>query len=596
MSPASQTRSLLSGNEAIARGAWEAGVTVATGYPGTPSTEILESASRFKDDIYCEWSPNEKVALEVAAGACLAGARAIVTMKHVGLNVAADPLMTLSYIGTVGGLVVCVADDPGMHSSQNEQDTRHYARLGKMPILEPSDSQQAKDFVALGLEISERHATPVILRSTTRVSHSSAAVTLGERAVRGPLGGFVKNPQRFVPIPLYGRPMRVKLEQRLAAMASEVNTSPANAIEWGDRSLGVIAEGIAYQYVRELAPRASVLRIGWGWPFPDELIREFAAGVEKVLVVEELDPILEEHIRSLGIACEGKSVVPGIGELSPDRLANALGNGSKKPAPSRGASPDPAATDGLPARPPVLCPACPHRGIFYALGKFDVVVTGDIGCYSLGVFPPLKRLDTILCMGAGVSMAHGMQKAGEKRKVVGIVGDSTFFHSGITGLLDIGYNKGASTIIVVDNRTTAMTGHQEHPGTGRTLMSEETISASIEAFGRACGIRNVATVDPYDIKPTVEAIRTAVESEEPWLIVARSPCPLYTKKAPGKPRRVNQELCKKCKLCLRLGCPAIEWVNDEIRVNELLCGGCAMCEKTCKEGALQVAGGECREF
>jgi len=596
MSPASQARSLLSGNEAIARGAWEAGVTVATGYPGTPSTEILEFASRYKEDIYCEWSPNEKVALEVAAGASLSGARVIVTMKHVGLNVAADPLMTLSYIGTVGGLVVCVADDPGMHSSQNEQDTRHYARLGKIPILEPADSEQARDFVLLGMEISEKHSTPVILRSTTRVSHSSGAVTLGQRANRPPLAGFVKDPTRFVPIPLYGRPMRVKVEERLANMKAEVSSSPANAIEWGDRSIGIIAEGIAYQYVRELAPQASVLRIGWVWPFPDDLIREFAAGVKKVLVVEELDPILEEHVRSLGITCEGKSVVPAIGELSPDRLVGALGNHAESaPAAAKEPAADDATTQGIPARPPVLCPACPHRGIFYALGKFDVVVTGDIGCYSLGVFPPLKRIDTILCMGAGISMAHGMQKAGEKRKVVGIVGDSTFFHSGITGLLDIAYNKGASTIIVVDNRTTAMTGHQEHPGTGRTLLGEETTSASIETFGRACGIKNVATVDPYDIKPTVEVIRKAVESDEPWLIVARSPCPLSMKKNPGEPRRVNQELCRKCKLCLRLGCPAIEWVNDEIRVNELLCGGCAMCEKTCKEGAFRLASGACHE-
>ena len=591
MSHALQTRSLLSGNEAIARGAWEAGVTVATGYPGTPSTEILESISRYRDDIYCEWSPNEKVALEVAAGASLAGARCIVTMKHVGLNVAADPLMTLAYIGTVGGLVVCVADDPGMHSSQNEQDTRHYARLGKMPILEPSDSQEALDFLKLGLEISEKYSTPVILRSTTRVSHSSGAVSLGQREARGELKGFQKNPQRFVPIPLYGKPMRQKLEERLAALSAEVNGSPANRIEWGDRSLGIVAEGIAYQYVRELAPDASVLKIGWVWPFPDEIIREFAAGVKRLLVVEELDPILEEHVRSLGFACDGRNRVPGIGELSSDRLAPVLE--MKASAPARAA--DPSATDGLPARPPVLCPACPHRGIFYALGKFDVAVTGDIGCYSLGVFPPLKRIDTILCMGAGISMAHGMQKAGEKRKVVGIVGDSTFFHSGITGLLDIAYNKGASTIIVVDNRTTAMTGHQEHPGTGRTLHGEDTISAKVEEFGRACGISNIATVDPYDITATVEVVRKAVKSDQPWLIVARSPCPLYMKKNPGSPRKVNQELCRKCKLCLKLGCPAIEWVNDEIRVNELLCGGCAMCEKTCKEGAFQMASGECHE-
>ena len=595
MSQTKPPRALLSGNEAIARGAWEAGVTVATGYPGTPSTEILESARAFANDIYCEWSPNEKVALEVAAGACLAGARTIVTMKHVGLNVAADPLMTLAYIGTVGGLAICVADDPGMHSSQNEQDTRHYARFGKVPILEPSDSQEAKDFVALAMQISETHSTPVLLRSTTRVSHSSGAVALGERRPTAPLQGFQKNPQRFVPIPLYGRPMRVRLEERLAALAAAANTSPANRIEWGDRSLGIIAEGIAYQYVRELAPDASVLKIGWVWPFPDELIREFAAGVRRLLIVEELDPILEEHVRSLGIACEGRSLVPGIGELSSDRLAAALGKSA--PASFK-------IDADLPARPPVLCPACPHRGIFSALGKFDVVVTGDIGCYSLGVFPPLKRIDTILCMGGGISMAHGMQKADEKSgdtsrtlpKVVGIVGDSTFFHSGITGLLDIAYNKGAATIIVVDNRITAMTGHQDHPGTGRTLMGEDTISASVEDFGRACGIKNIATVDPYDLKESIETIGKALGSDEPWLIVARSPCPLHARKSVGPARRVDQELCKKCKACLRLGCPAIEWANDEIRVNELLCGGCTLCEQVCKEGAIAIAAaGACHE-
>ena len=596
MSHTKPSRALLSGNEAIARGAWEAGVTVATGYPGTPSTEILESARAYADDIYCEWSPNEKVALEVAAGACLTGARTIVTMKHVGLNVAADPLMTLAYIGTVGGLVVCVADDPGMHSSQNEQDTRHYARFGKVPILEPSDSQEAKDFVKLALEISETYTTPVLLRSTTRVSHSSGAVTLGERRPTVHIPGFQKNPQKFVPIPLYGRPMRARLEERLAALAVAANTSPTNRIEWGDRSQGIIAEGIAYQYVRELAPEASVLKIGWVWPFPDELLLTFAAGVRRLLIVEELDPILEEHVRSLGIACEGRSLVPGIGELSSDRLAAALG----KSVPTASFKTD----ADLPARPPVLCPACPHRGIFSALGKFDVVVTGDIGCYSLGVFPPLKRIDTILCMGAGISMAHGMQKADEKRtdksralpRAVGIVGDSTFFHSGITGLLDIAYNKGAATIIVVDNRITAMTGHQEHPGTGRTLQGEDTITATVEDFGRACGIKNIATVDPYDLKEATETIRKALESEEPWLIVARSPCPLYTKKSVGPARRVDKELCKKCKACLRLGCPAIEWANDEIRVNELLCGGCTLCEQVCKEGAIAIAAaGACHE-
>jgi indolepyruvate ferredoxin oxidoreductase alpha subunit len=611
MSQLTATRTLLSGNEAIARGAWEAGVTVATGYPGTPSTEILEAARAYKADIYCEWSPNEKVALEVAAGASLAGARTIVTMKHVGLNVAADPLMTLSYIGTVGGLVIIVADDPGMHSSQNEQDTRHYARFAKIPILEPSDSQEAMDFLALGLEISEQHSTPVILRSTTRVSHSSGAVTLGERREPPQAKGFQKNPQRFVPIPMNARPMRVRVEERTAALLAAANSSAANRIEWGERSLGIIAEGIAYQYVRELAPEASVLKVGWVWPFPDERIREFAAGVKRLLIVEELDDILEEHIRALGIPCEGRrpgpwshrEAVPGIGELSPDRLAPVLGNGGGKPEPSSSA---PASAAALPARPPVLCPACPHRGIFYALGKFKVVVAGDIGCYALGVLPPLKRLDTILCMGAGVSMAHGMQVVESRRgapaetekardRIVGMVGDSTFFHSGITGLLDIVYNKGAAVIIVVDNRTTAMTGHQEHPGTGRTLMGEPTISASVEEFGRACGMKNVATVDPYDLEATVEALRRALDSNEPWLIVSRSPCPLYTKEPVGPARRVNQELCRKCKLCLKLGCPAIEYVNDQIHVNEILCGGCALCEKVCKDGAVEVAKGACNE-
>jgi len=591
MNHAQSSRVLLSGNEAIARGAWEAGVTVATGYPGTPSTEILEAARSYKADMYCEWAPNEKVALEVAAGACLAGARSLVTMKHVGLNVAADPLMTLAYVGAVGGIVICVADDPGMHSSQNEQDTRHYARFAKVPILEPSDSQEAKDFVALGMEISEQHRTPVLLRSTTRVSHSSSVVSLGDRGPARPFIGFQKDPHRFVPIPLYGREMRLRVEDRVGALAAAASASPANRIEWGDRSLGIIAEGIAYQYVRELLPEASVLKIGWVWPFPDELIRQFAAGVQRLLIVEELDTILEEHVRSMGIACEGHPRVPHVGELSSDRLMKALG-----------VLPSPVSVrviDDLPARPPVLCPACPHRGIFYALGKFDVTVTGDIGCYSLGVFPPLKRIDTILCMGAGISMAHGMLKAGEgrptdgspQRKVVGIVGDSTFFHSGITGLLDIAYNKSAAVIIVVDNRTTAMTGHQEHPGTGRTLMGEDTISARIEDFGQACGIKNVATVDPYDLKNTTEVLRTALASDQAWLIVTRAACPLSAKKNPGSPRRVNQELCKKCKACLRLGCPAIEWANDEIHVNEMLCGGCALCEKVCKENA----SGECHE-
>ncbi len=575
---------LLSGNEAIARGAFEAGVTVASGYPGTPSTEILEALVAHRDKVYCEWAPNEKVALEVAAGACLAGARCLVTMKHVGLNVAADPLMTLAYIGTVGGLVICVGDDPGMHSSQNEQDTRHFARFAKVPIFEPSDSQEAKDFTTLAFEISERFTTPVILRTTTRVSHSRSLVTLGERQETGRAIKFEKDPPRFVPIPLWGRVMRTKLEDRLGKLRELAENCAANHVEWSDRKLGIITGSISYQYVREIFPDASVLKLGLSFPFPDALIREFAAGVEQVLVVEELDDILEEHIRSLGIACKGRQFVPGIGELSPGRLAQAKaameGKSFSIPAP-------PAQAADLPARPPVLCPGCPHRSVFYALAQHDVIVTGDIGCYSLGVFKPLSRIDTILCMGGGITLAHGMDKAGEKRKIVGIVGDSTFFHSGLTGLLNIVYNRGVSTIIVVDNRTTAMTGHQDHPGTGRTLMGETTVAASIEELARACGVKRVRTVNPYDLHATQQAITEELNASEPSLIVSSAPCVLREKKRPGPQRKINSEVCKKCGLCLKLGCPAAEGAKGAAPViNEVLCAGCGMCEQVCKFGAV----------
>jgi len=577
---------LLSGNEAIARGIYEAGVTVATGYPGTPSTEILEAVSRHKDEIYCEWSPNEKVAFEVAAGAALAGARAICTMKHVGLNVAADPLMTLSYIGTVGGFVACVADDPGQHSSQNEQDTRHYARFAKIPVFEPADSQEAKELVGLALEISERFDTPAILRTTTRVSHSRGLVELAERrGVR--TAAFERNPPRYVPIPIWGRKMRVKVEERLARLAEEASRSPANRIEWRDRALGVVAVGIAYSYVREVFPEASVLKLSWCYPFPDALLKEFAAGVERVLVVEELDDIVEEHLRSLGVACQGKGPVPRIGELSTDRLRETRARLEGRD-PEAGRAPQVPEAADLPGRPPVLCPGCPHRGVFHGLAKRDVVVTGDIGCYSLGVFPPLNRTDTILCMGAGVTMAHGMDKAGEPRKVVGIVGDSTFFHSGITGLLDVAYNRGSSTIIVVDNRTTAMTGHQDHPGTGRTLMGEATVEASIEAIGRACGIKRVATVDPYDLKNTAKVLAEEIDAEEPSLVVSRAPCPLHTRSRLGPPRFIDPEVCVQCGNCVKLGCPAIESDEESVRINELLCSGCGMCEQVCKLDAISV--------
>ena len=575
----------MSGNEAIARGAYEARVGVAAGYPGTPSTEILEAVVEYKPDIYCEWAPNEKVAFEIAAGACLTGARAMTTMKHVGLNVAADPLMTLAYVGVVGGMVICVADDPGMHSSQNEQDTRQYARFAKIPVLEPSDSQEAKDFFKAGIEISETYRTPVILRTTTRVSHSRGIVTLEERASQAPVVQFKKNPQMFVPIPAWGRPMRVRLEERLRHLREEAEKSPLNRIEWRSRDLGIIAAGIAYQSVREVFPEASVLKMGWSYPFPDKLFREFSSGVKQLLIVEELDDFIEEHIKSMGIACEGRKYVPGIGELSPTVLAASRAKMEGKVVQEIVKT---RFDVDLPTRPPVLCPGCPHRGVFAALGKFDVIVTGDIGCYSLGVAPPLSRMDTILCMGGGVTLAHGMQKAGEKKKVVGMVGDSTFFHSGITGMLNIAYNKSLTTTIVVDNRTTAMTGHQDHPGTGKTLMGEATISASIEELGRACGMKRVFTINPYELDSTIKVLKECLEADEPSLIVSRAPCPLDTREQPGETRHIDTDLCKECKLCLKLGCPALEWTGDTIQINEYQCGGCGLCDQVCKFNAIEV--------
>jgi indolepyruvate ferredoxin oxidoreductase alpha subunit len=603
-------KTLLSGNEAIARGAYEAGVTLAAGYPGTPSTEILENvAEKYKDVIYAEWAPNEKVAFEVAAGACFTGARVITTMKHVGLNVAADPLMTLSYLGVVGGFVAVVADDPGMHSSQNEQDTRHFARFAKIPILEPSDSEEAKEFLKLAMQISEEFNTPVILRSTTRVSHSRSLVEEKPRQETGREIKFVKDPPRFVPIPLWARQMRVRVEERLNRLA-EIPLPAANKIIWNDKKLGIVTSGIACQYAREVFPNASVLKIGMPFPFPDALIKEFAAGVEKLVVIEELEDFLEEHIKALGIPCEGKSIIPKIGELSPDILLERkeiVGNGKWEVGSKEGVveseknvNPLLPTLPPLPGRPPVLCPGCPHRGIFYSLGRLDVVVTGDIGCYSLGVFPPLSRLDTILCMGGGISMAHGMDKAQKsrkcseteltgKQKIVGMVGDSTFFHSGITGLLDIAYNKGSSTIIVVDNRITAMTGHQDNPGSGKTLMGETTNEASIEEIGRACGIKNIRTLDPRDIKTAIATLKEATDSPEPWLIVSKAPCPLHLRKALGPPLHVNEATCKKCGACLKLGCPGLEKIEaNKVRINELLCAGCEQCKNICPAKAIGV--------
>ena len=578
-------RLLLTGNEAIARGAWEGGVTAAFGYPGTPSTEILENLVKY-DGVYCEWSPNEKVALEAAAGASIAGARCIVTMKLVGLNVAADPLMTLSYVGVRGGLVVCVADDPGQHSSQTEQDTRHYARLAKIPVLDPADAVDARAFMLEAFELSEKYGCPVILRTTTCVGHSRALVECGEARPRN-VTEFRKEPSRFVPLPLWGRKLRVKVEERMDAQSADASshTTLNRVIPGTGNDLGIITCGITALYCRELMPEAPVLKLGWPWPFPDALIRDFAASVNRLVVIEEGDPILEEHVRSLGIACSGKSdVVPRCGELTPDRIfeirEKLRGTNGELPKPFPQA-------DGLPMRPPVFCPGCPHRALFYALTKFDVIVTGDIGCYSLAVFPPLERTDVLICMGGGFTLAHGLDKAGEKKKVVGVLGDSTFFHSGITGLLDVVYNGGTSTLIVVDNSSTAMTGHQDHPGTGRTISGAPAPAASIEAIARACGMKRVTVCDPFDQERLHEVLAEEIAADEPSLIISKAPCPLQIRRRLGPVRAIDAGKCKKCRACLKCGCPAIVVGQDgRPSIDPLLCSGCRLCESVCKFGAI----------
>ena len=587
-------KTLLTGNEAVARGAWEAGVSAAFGYPGTPSTEILENLVKCKNDVYLEWSPNEKVAFEAATGASYAGARVIVTMKHVGLNVAADPLMTLSYVGSEGGMLICVADDPGQHSSQNEQDSRHFARFAKIPVLEPADSDEALRFMRYGFELSEKYKPAGMIRLTTRVSQSRSLVETGERTAPN-AANFERNPARFCPLPVWGREMRKRVETRLESLRAEAETSPLNRIEPGDKKLGIIAEGLAYGYVKEVFPEAAVLKLGFAWPYPDALIRKFASSVDRLVVIEENEEILEEHVRAMGIDCVGRDMISGVGELSVpkllalrDRLAESLaGTQANTPAPYVLPMPSPEAAD-LPARPPVLCPGCPHRGLFFALTKHDVIVTGDIGCYSLAVFPPLSRTDTILCMGGGFSVAQGIDKAGEKKRVVGVVGDSTFFHSGITGLLDVVYNKGKSVLVVLDNRTTAMTGHQDHPGTGATLMGEATTAVSIEEVGRACGMKRVTTVNPYNLKETGKAVAEALASDETSLIVTRAPCPLRTKKPVSSQRVIDQGKCKSCLACVKLGCPAIEVTEkgQKPAINAEICAGCNLCQQTCAFGAI----------
>ena len=513
-------KKLLLANEAIALGAWEAGCRVATAYPGTPSTEIMEAMARNHRDVKSQWSSNEKVALEVAMGAAVAGARALAAMKHVGLNVAADPLFTVSYAGVKGGLVIINADDPNAWSSQNEQDNRHYARAAKLPMLEPSNSQEAKDFTKLAFEISEEFDRPVIVRITTRVAHSQGVVEIGRRE-EVPLKEYSRMPQKHVMIPAHARPRHFFIEEMLNKLKDYSNRSEINRIEWAGRKRGIIADGVAYQYVKEVCPEDSVLKIGMVWPLPDALIREFAQGVDEVFVVEELDPFIEDYIKAMGIRVTGKEIIPICGELTPDIVDVAL-NGKRKADlyPAYKESP-------VPPRPPGLCRGCPHGWVFQVLKKLDLTVNGDIGCYTLAALPPYSSLHTQFCMGASIGMHLGFEKAlGEEfaAKSVAVIGDSTFIHSGITPLIDLVYNKGTGTVIILDNRITAMTGHQDNPGTGRTLMGEETYALDFEALARAVGVKRVVTVDPRDMEKLEQVVREETAAREPSVIISKRKC------------------------------------------------------------------------
>lgn len=584
-------KELLSGNEAIARGAYESGVTVAAAYPGTPSTEILENFARYPG-IYAEWSPNEKVAMEVGIGASMAGTRALVAMKHVGVNVAADPLLTFAYTGVNGGVVLVSTDDPGIHSSQNEQDNRNYARFAKIPLLEPSDSQEAKDMVGVALEISENFDIPVMLRTTTRVSHSQGLVEICEPKPRI-LRPYVKDVKKYLMLPAFARMRRVALEERVNKLKEYSEKSPLNYIEWRDKSVGIITSGISYQYVREALPEASVLKLGMTNPLPEGLIRLFAGEVRRLIVVEELEPYIEEQVRAMGIPVSGKELIPNIGELNAEIISSKFVEAGLKPA---GVSMAPKVSlpeaPDVPGRPPVLCPGCPHRGVFYILRRLKLNVIGDIGCYTLSGLPPLEAMDCTICMGASIGATHGISKAdpGMAGRTVAVIGDSTFLHSGITGLLNMVYNKGAGTVIILDNRTTAMTGHQQHPGTGRTLMGEPAPAVDLEALVRALGVKRVRVVDPLDLTETEKAVREEVAAGEPSVIIAHRPCVLLTKVVETAVV-AYAEKCKGCKICIRLGCPAISMKGKTAQVDPLACTGCGLCTQVCKEGAL-VKGGK----
>ena len=576
-------KQLMLGNAAVARGLYEAGCAFVSSYPGTPSTEITEAVAKY-EEIYAEWAPNEKVAMESAFGACLAGKRSFCGMKHVGLNVAADPLFTIGYTGVNAGMVIGVADDAGMHSSQNEQDSRHYARAAKIPMLEPSDSGEALAFAKLAYELSEQFDTPVLLKMCTRVAHSQSVVETGERIEAQKT--YTKNPQKYIMMPGNAKRRHPIVEERTKALIAWAETADINRIEDGhDHSRGIITSSTSYQYVKEVCGDTyPVLKLGMIYPMPEKKILDFAASVDELIVVEELDSFIEAHCQSMGLKVTGKALFSCIGEFNQNLVAEKLG----MPVPASGRVVD----DPIPARPPVMCAGCPHRGLFYTLAKNKITALGDIGCYTLGAVPPLGALDTTICMGASVSGVHGFTKAqggAADHKTVAVIGDSTFMHSGVTGLINVAYNESNSTIIIVDNSITGMTGHQQNPTTGMNLKGDPCTKIDLETLCRAVGIRRVRVVDPYDLGQTEDAIKEELEANEPSVIISRRPCALLKYVKHNEPVIVESDKCRSCKLCMKIGCPAISMENGKATIDNTLCTGCGVCTQLCHFGALHAA-------
>ena len=572
-------KELLLGNAAIARGVYEAGVKVVSSYPGTPSTEITANIAKY-DEIYTEWAPNEKVGMEVAWGACVAGKRSFSGMKHVGLNVAADVLFTISYAGVNAGMVCAVADEPGMHSSQNEQDSRYYSKAAKVPMLEPADSSECLEFTKYAYELSEKYDTPVLIKLVTRICHSQSVVELSDR-VDLPEKEYKKTPQKFVMMPAFARQRHPLVEKRMVDIRDYAEESFLNRVEMGGTDLGIITSGTAYQYVKEVfGEKVSVLKLGIINPLPEKLILDFASKVKRLVVVEELDPFIEDHCKKLGLKVSGKDLFPIIGELSPNIVAEKLG------APyNEGKSIE----DEVPMRPPVMCAGCSHRGLFYVLGKMGVTVVGDIGCYTLGATPPLNAMDMQICMGGSISGLHGFVRAGGKN-AVGVIGDSTFAHMGVPGLIDVGYNGSDSTIIILDNSTTGMTGHQNNPTTGVNIKGEKVGKMDIDTMCKACGIERVVVIDPYDLTECEKVIKEEMSIPGPSVIIARRPCILLKSSKPNPPLTVDEEKCTGCSMCMKIGCPAISMKEKKAGVNHTLCVGCDVCTQLCKFDAFTKRG------